>query len=135
MHVNSPKERECQIVSRQWEMSMAKLGAGVHRRPQRAHPERTPSQRPFVGNECVDDNLEECVKLMIWKVAGSHVSAAISVDVRGDTVRLSGELATDAERTAACAAARTVRGIAAVEDRLSVRGTSTGGPAEFTTGT
>ena len=51
---------------------------------------------PFVGNECVEDNLAECVKIAIWKAIG-EASHNVRVTVVGGVARLDGVVRSDAQ--------------------------------------
>jgi osmotically-inducible protein OsmY len=90
--------------------------------------QRTPSleltRRVFVGNQCVEDNLAECVKVAIWNAIGDP-SHGVAVTITGHSARLEGTVQTKAQRHAAEAAALSLPWVAMVDNRLDVGAAST----------
>jgi osmotically-inducible protein OsmY len=77
------------------------------------------SNRIFVGNRCLEDNIAECVKVAIYNAIG-EAAHGVTVTVQRGVARLDGVVDHAAKRGAAAAAAITQPGIEAVDDRLSV---------------
>jgi hypothetical protein len=93
-------------------------------RTQRIPGSPPPTRKVFVGNECLEDNLVECVKVAIWNAIGEP-SYGVDVTVIGNSARLEGTVATKAQRRAAGAAARGLPWVATVDNRLQIGPTST----------
>jgi hypothetical protein len=89
-------------------------------RAQRIPGSPPPTRKVFVGNERLEDNLVECVKVAIWNAIG-EASHGVDVTVTGNSARLKGTVTTEAQRRAAAAAARRLPWVATVDNRLQVR--------------
>jgi hypothetical protein len=81
--------------------------------------------RPFVGNETIDDNLRESVKVAIWNVMGDR-ERGLEITVTAGVATLSGPVVDRAEAALVRKAAMSISGIADVIERL----VPAGGPAK-----
>jgi osmotically-inducible protein OsmY len=88
-------------------------------RAQRIPGSPPPTRKVFVGNQRLEDNLVECVKVAIWNAIGEP-SHGVDVTVTGNSARLKGTVTTEAQRHAAAAAARRLPWIATVDNKLQV---------------
>lgn len=73
--------------------------------------------RPFVGNETIDDNLRESVKVAVWNVMGDR-ERGLDIKVAAGIAMLSGPVADRAEAAQVRKAAMSISGIADVVERL-----------------
>lgn len=89
------------------------------------HPDR-----PFVGNETVDDNLREAVEITAWNAIGS-AKCHLSFDVHAHIVTIRGELASEQQRQALEGAVRHVTGVHSIINATKLRAepADTAGPA------
>lgn len=80
-------------------------------------------ERPFVGNESVEDNLCECAKIAIWNAIG-HAGSEVIVTAASGAIHVSGTIDTNAHRNAAIEAIRKVVKPTQVVDETAVSGAS-----------
>lgn len=76
-----------------------------------------PLHRPFVGNQTIDDNLRESVKVAIWNIMGAR-ERGLDIDVTAGVATLSGPVTDRTEAGLIRKAAMSISGIADVIDRL-----------------
>lgn len=76
-----------------------------------------PLRRPFVGNETIEDNLRENVKVAAWNVMGDR-ERGLDIAVAAGVATLSGPVADTAEAAEVVKAALSISGIGDVVDRL-----------------
>jgi hypothetical protein len=74
---------------------------------------------PFVGNETVDDNLSECVRIALWNALGD-LHGSLEPVVNNGVVSLDGSVTLAAHRDAAETAARSIAGVVKVINRIAV---------------
>jgi osmotically-inducible protein OsmY len=84
-----------------------RIEASIHRVPEPA-PIRT--DEPFVGNETLEENLEEAVRVALWNATEGHCET-IDASVFGGTVVLSGRTES---ADIACRCEEQVRAVAGV---------------------
>ncbi len=78
--------------------------------------------RPFVGNETVEDNLTEAIQIAAWKAIGS-AKCGIDFELEGHTVTMRGELDTEQRRKALEQAIFGIPGIQIVLNKVSLAAT------------
>lgn len=87
----------------------------------RPRPSIDSTAEPFVGNETVDDNLGEAVRIALWNLTkGTH--HAVDVSVANGVVTLRGDVEAGPQRTAIEAAITRIAGVRAVVNALEITG-------------
>lgn len=94
--------------------------ASFHRLPK---PAPACIDAPFVGNESLEENLEEAVRVALWNATGGHCET-IGASIFGGTVVLSGTTETADIANRCEGQVRSVRGITSVHNLLSCAGSN-----------
>ena len=87
-----------------------------HRLPKPA-PLPKPGTQPFVGNDCLDDNVAECAQVALWNL---HLAAGVTAHVAAGHVTLEGDVSSAGEREAAERAVRALNCVTGVSNALHV---------------
>lgn len=99
---------------------MASLSASGSKVPDLPHPGApVRADRPFVGNETVEDNLAEAIEIAAWKAIGS-AKRHVAIASEGHTVTLSGELETEQQRQTLETAIFDVAGVQVVVNKVTL---------------
>jgi osmotically-inducible protein OsmY len=83
------------------------------------------ADEPFVGNESVDENLEESVRVALWNATGGHCES-IDAKVFDGRVVLSGTAPTEESAQRCEEQVRAITGVTAINNLLSWPGSREG---------
>jgi osmotically-inducible protein OsmY len=91
------------------------IEASIHRLPE---PAEVRTDEPFVGNETLEENLEEAVRVALWKATDGRCET-IDSEVFGGNVVLSGRTESAAMACRCEDEVRAVSGVTSVNNLLS----------------